>query len=259
MQNPPKPILLLSAILGMLVIASSALRIAQAAGATPINVYSIGFEAIAVVAGVFAILLARGRFTEGTGLTLASVAGVVIVASAVSYSTARAVPLYSASMLRDPFTAARFAVAGAFGVLAAATVLLRRPGVSFRRLFIGAVLTGAALALAAPVILPQAQSFVAGLHPMLRMMGAILGFVLFCGLFSAGLHFLIRAFEAGELTEHTNATLPADQPRNCAACGYPAAPGRNTCPECGANLLVLGSVTPQNIARPRATAVTGAA
>lgn len=256
MPKPPKLLLALCTLIGVLVVASAAMRIVQGFAATPPLYYSIGFELLALLAGVFAVLTGRGKFADGPGLALLCSAGVVMVATAVTYSTPRAVPLYDIRMLRDPLTAARMGLGAALAGIGALIVLLRRPAVSIKLLLWGALWTGVAIAIAAPVLF--ARNALSGLNPVLTTVGAVVGFVFFVGFLSAGLHFIIRAFETGRYEPINNAMLPANQPRICTACRYPAVHGRNVCTECGADLLALGSVLPDYDA-PRPAAAAGAA
>ena len=240
MPKPPKLLLIASVLVGVLIVASAALRLVQGAAASPPYYFSIGFELLALLAGVFAVLVGRGKFAEGPGIALLCVAGVVVVASAVTYSTPRAVPLYDTRMLRDPMTLGRMGLGGAAAAIGALIVLLRRPRESIRLLLWGALWTGVAIALASPVLF--ARGSLTGLNPVLTTVGAVVGFVVFVGFLSAGAHFIIRAFNAGEIQQLSNAMVDPKVERRCAACGYPSSHGSKVCPECGANLLAVGSV-----------------
>ncbi|MBL0921655.1 MAG: hypothetical protein IBJ10_05945 [Phycisphaerales bacterium] len=196
MRQNPRILLAAATLLGLAIVASSAFVMFRAATASPLQFFSVGFEAIALFAGAIAVLVGRGKFAEGPGLALLCVAGVVFVAAAVSYTTPRAIPLYDTRMLRDPFTLARLGTAGAAGALGALFVLLRNPALSFRRLALGLLWTGVAFALASPAIF--ARGALSGLNPVLTTVGGLVAFVVFVSFLSAGVHFIILAFEAGK-------------------------------------------------------------
>jgi len=89
-----------------------------------------GFEAMAVVAGVFAILFARGKFQDGQGLTLASIAGTLVVGAALSQlGTPRGVTFtaHGAPISLLPWTLWRLAAGAIFALLGAFAVLRRNP------------------------------------------------------------------------------------------------------------------------------------
>lgn len=195
MPKAPKIILAASTLLGLLIVATAAYRIFQGATASPPHAFMIGFEAIALLAGVFAILVGRGKFADGPGIALLSVAGVVAVASAVSYSTSLGRQLTDSRMLREPFTGGRLALAAATAALAGLIVLSRRPKESIRLFVIGLIWTGVACAIAAPAVVSRGA--LRGLNPVLITVGSVVGFVIFVGFLSAGIHYLIRAFETG--------------------------------------------------------------
>lgn len=197
MPKSPKLLLLASVLVGVLIVASAALRLVQGAAASPPYYFSIGFELLALLAGVFAVLIGRGRFANGPGLALLCVAGVVVVATAVTYSTPRAVPLYDTRMLRDPLTLGRMGLAAAAAAIGALIVLSRRPRESIRLLLWGALWTGVAIAMASPVLF--ARGSLSGLNPVVTTVGAVVGFVVFVGFLSAGAHYIIRAFDAGRI------------------------------------------------------------
>src|SRR4051812_22602063 len=163
-----------------------------------------GFEGVVLVAAVLGILFGRGRFGEAPGLALACIAGTILVASVVGWQGA-ARSLMGVSL--TPLVAARAVAAATLGALAAYCVLSREP-LALRRAFLGA-------ALALPGVLVLGASFTGpgrrlldaalGQNPVQQVLVTTVGALALGGLFAAGAHQLIRAFEMGRRPGATSA------------------------------------------------------
>lgn len=155
------------------------------------------FEGPVALAGVFAILLARGsRFggTSGPAMTLLCIAGCVGAGSVMGYigtgHEAAGIRLTKALL-------ARLVLAGGFGSLAALCVLLRRPARSLPLLF-----KGVALGLPLPIVALLVSRGIGvaqfnALPEFVQIVAYLLGAVVLGGLFCASVHVVIRAFQIG--------------------------------------------------------------
>ncbi|MEM7622426.1 MAG: hypothetical protein AAF235_04410 [Planctomycetota bacterium] len=161
------------------------------------------FSMVGVVAGVFAVLVAAGRFTAGPAIAMLCIAGAIGAGSVMGYTEAKP-NLTNLAFYRDSMRLWQFGGIGLAGVMtlgAAVSVWSRRPAASLRRLGF-ALLTGlplAGLLYAASVGLSTASGLVV-------VVGVLVGGLLAVGLAAATGHQIIRAFEvSGEPGPDTTA------------------------------------------------------
>ena len=193
----------------------------------------VGFEVVVVVACIFAVLTARGKFRDGPGMALVSVAGVLFVAGVLGYLSTKGTD--GALMLRGrafPMKPWALLHAGAAGLmaLAAAYEVLRRDRRSLYYLSraamagvpLGAVMAAGwfmwkrsreasaafdaqvASAIASGVVPPVALD--PAVPAWLTWVGASVASVVVLVLFCACAHCLIRAFEMGRPRHSQGAT-----------------------------------------------------
>jgi len=156
----------------------------------------IGFELVILIAAAIGVLFGLGRFREAPGLTLASVAGVVFVGSALGYLGVGGV--LGSTGLQPPLFA-RFAAAGLLGLLAAMATL-RTDWAAWRTLMLGAVLGGLGLAAGAGAYFAYSRRThpfrgLSGPAEVARVTGLMIAAIAVVILLSIGLHLVIGAFE----------------------------------------------------------------
>ncbi|MGP1310502.1 MAG: hypothetical protein ACTS27_09925 [Phycisphaerales bacterium] len=195
---PPTWALALTGVCSLALGALCLLRGFQGATASPPVVFGVVFDALGVLAAVFGVLAALGRFNFGPAMALASVAAVSIVCAGLGFDTANRGG-YSA-ILKDPMVLARIALSGGLLALASVIVLLRDPKQSFRRIAVGMVLLVVAAALIGLWTLPPLRAWL-GSQSVVGKGSAVVALLatatLVVGFLSAGGHNLIRAFEFG--------------------------------------------------------------
>jgi hypothetical protein len=164
-----------------------------------------GFEVVVVVAAALGILFGRGRFGEAPGLALACVAGTILIASLLGWQ-ASGRTLMGRSL--TPLLAWRAVASLALAAAAALCVLSRDPR-AVRRAGLGAVMVlPAVLVVAGALTRPGRRilSAAVGQNPVQQVLVCTMGGLVVGGLFAAGGHQLIRAFEMGRRGEAGEAT-----------------------------------------------------
>ncbi|HMN40675.1 MAG TPA: hypothetical protein PKE29_07490 [Phycisphaerales bacterium] len=208
--SPKKPIgLVLAIVCGA--VALSALAGAPLAlfAAKPLY-FLMGFEVVILVAGVFGVLAAMGRFAEGPGLTLLCVAAIVAIGSLLGDQTAKltnplsgpiVVQVRRAQVEWDVtlFFALRLVAAGLIGVGAGWVVLARRPRESAGSLVRGLAALGAFVAIVGGGW--ALRGAIGRLGPFVATLVGLAAAVAALGLLAAGVHFIVRAFEFGRIRE----------------------------------------------------------
>ncbi len=181
-------VVLLSALAGV---------IAAALNSPPVW-FMLGFEAVIACASVFGVLVGLGRFRDGPALALLCVAGTIAAGSLLGFLAGRGnIGLGPGWFLR--LLLARVALSAIIAATAGWIVLVRRPQLSFRRLWFG---LGCALAFAA--ITWALWEFSGQLAALGTMPSAFVGFVAavtLLGLLAAAVHLLIGAFETGAIDD----------------------------------------------------------
>jgi len=150
-------------------------------------------EAIVVIAVVFGVLFAFGLFRAAPGLTIACLAGAVLVPAGLSLL---AQGLAVRQVLTSPIFLARIAAVGMLG-LGAVTVTLGPDRRAWRRLVFGGVMTGGSLGVMAGgyalrASWPTAET---GSGKAMLTIAAVVGVLILCGLFCIGVDLVIGAFE----------------------------------------------------------------
>lgn len=129
----------------------------------------LGFELLTIIAGLFGLAAAAGRFEDGPGLAIACVAGTVLAASVFGY-------LGATGQIGDfklyGWLTARLIVAGLFGLLAAWVVLRRTRGALALALR-GAVYAGAAIGFVGILALFEGEVRPAGSGPKMAAHAAL--------------------------------------------------------------------------------------
>jgi hypothetical protein len=159
-----------------------------------------GFEVVTIVAAVLGVLLGLGRFAEGPGLALACVSGTILVASTLAWQGS-AKNFLGVSL--TPFLMARAAAAMALALIGAACVLGRDPR-AWRWALTGAALAAPAVLVAGSMVTDKGQRLLAlalGSSAVQQIAVGVIGGVAIAGLFAAGGHMLIRAFELGRTND----------------------------------------------------------
>jgi hypothetical protein len=160
--------------------------------------FTVVFDVLGVLAAVFGVLTALGRFNFGPAMAIASVSGVSIVSAALGFDTVGGGGF--SAILRDPMVLTRIALS--FGVLAVggAIVLVRDPRDSFRYLAVGVALLVASIVVAGIWLLPPLKGWLQS-KSVVGLASAVVALIatatLAIGLVSAAGHNLIRAFEFG--------------------------------------------------------------
>ena len=161
----------------------------------------LGFECVALSAGVLGVLYARGHFRDAAGLALASMAGSVAVAAFLGWLSVQGrlqvkgtdVPISLA-----PLLAGRLGCAGLIGLFGAGIVLTRHP--QSTRYLITSIATGAALAGLLGVLFVARARIISASESLPGVLSAAVATLVGLGaviLLSASVHCLIRAFELG--------------------------------------------------------------
>lgn len=123
---PPKALLLLTGLLSGMVLLSAAATVLASFVIPARPVWPlIGFEVLIVIAGVYGVLAARGRFAEGPGLAHACVSGTVFAASVLGFLGATG---QIGEHGLQTWLLSRVVLAGSTGLIGAWIVLRRTPG-----------------------------------------------------------------------------------------------------------------------------------
>lgn len=192
-------------------VALSAMVAAPMSFTTPKPLYFLlGFEIVILVASVFGVLTAAGKFAAGPALSLACVMAVVGIGSLLADQSANvANPLagpivyhlnrWGVDWRITLYFALHAAAAIAIGLGAAWVVMARRPRESLASLARGLVFGAALLGLLAGAWYARSQA--AGLPGVMRVMAelAVAGIAL--GLLAGAVHFTIQAFEFGRVRD----------------------------------------------------------
>ena len=166
-----------------------------------------GFELVSMVAAVFGVGVAMGRFADGPALTLLCIAGVWGTGTLFGRVTAIHHPGLR-TLTTDPWVLGRVVLSVLVLAAAAYAVLMRNPR-SWLVLIRGVVLGGLALgilgagwALRGSAVLRT----VSGPLEILRIVGLFVAALAVGGLLSVGGHLVIRAFEMGRCETETPGT-----------------------------------------------------
>jgi hypothetical protein len=213
MPPVPKHIRLLAFLVGI-AISLSALALAIAAVTLPLLAPGerpawmlFGFELVVLVTGILVALFGRGRFADGPGLALGTLAGTLVIASAFGWiATGRQV----AGVALFPVLAFRLVSAAALAAAGAYCVLSRNPR-SWRLFAIGCLCGLPCAAAAVAFLLPAGRrsmlNFISGGGIFQTSVALILLIALGCLLCASG-HLIINAFELGR----TDAAAPPATP-----------------------------------------------
>lgn len=185
---------IVAGVVSSLVLLSALAGVAAAATRSPTVWFMLGFEATIAFAAVFGVLVGFGRFRDGPALALLCVAGTIAAGSLLGFLAGRGnIGLQPGWLVR--FLLAREAAGAIIAATAGWIVLVRRPQLSFRRLWIGL-----ACAVAFAGISLALWRFSGQLGALGTMPGAFVGLVAavtLLGLLAAAVHLLIGAFETG--------------------------------------------------------------
>ncbi len=204
---PPKWALGLVGLASLALGALALLRGFQGATASPPLPFTIVFDALGVLAAIFGVLTALGRFNFGPATALTCVAGVSVVCAALGFDTVGGGGF--SAIARDPMVLTRIALSMGVLALGGVIVLVRDPRDSFRHLFVGLALLVASVVVAGIWLLPPLQAWLQS-KSVVGLASAVVALIatatLGIGLVSAAGHNLIRAFEFGSAKDAPAAT-----------------------------------------------------
>ena len=147
---PPKSLLLLTGLMSGLVLLSAVATLVASFVIPARPVWPlIGFEVLIVLAGVYGVLAARGRFAQGPGLAHTCVSGTVFAASVLGFLGATG---QIGEHNLQSWLLARVMLAVSIGLIGAWIVSRRVPGAAFVALR-GATYTAAAVGFAGVLML----------------------------------------------------------------------------------------------------------
>ncbi len=195
MPRPPRWILALCLVLGAAFALSGGLGVARAFSTQPTNWFTVGFESLLIVCGLFGVGCGLGRYREGPALAMVCVAGAALVATVLGYTASHG---GYTGIQRNPMAFARLSASLAFALLGGLTVMSRRPHASAGSAFTGVVMGALAVGAGALLALPGPRGAIAGLHPVLTTVVFLALGVLLVAFISASVHNLIRALEHGK-------------------------------------------------------------
>lgn len=155
-----------------------------------------GFEVIALSCVVCGVLIARGKLAEGRAMALATIAGMPFVGVGLGL-VSMGVPWRT--VLTNPWFLSRVVLAGGFAIVAAWSVFGSNTKL-WRTFLLGLSLAVGSLGAAAAAWLTRGMWFepTSGAMRIAVVTMALCVTVALGGLFSAGVHFSIRAFELGD-------------------------------------------------------------
>jgi hypothetical protein len=187
------PVGLVVACLGGAITASAAASLALGLVNSTHPYFLLGFEFIVGIAGVFAILVALGRFALGPAMALLCVAGAVGVGSLLGHRSSGGFLGGAATI----YLLGRCSAAFLLLTAAAWVVLARRPHESVASLVRG-MLFGFGLILLVPGLW-LSRGHLGALGPAVKALVMLFGAAVGLGLLAASVHFTIRAFEFGRV------------------------------------------------------------
>lgn len=160
--------------------------------ATPRVWFLAGFELLVIVASVFGVLVAMGRFRDGPALALACVVGVIGVGSLLAYVGPGKAFLGDAARV---YLIARGLDAATLGLAACLLVWVRQPRTSLRSLLIAAAWL-VALAVVA-VVMFKVRGALATSSGAIRFACAVVFGGMLIAALSGAVHYAVRSFQAG--------------------------------------------------------------
>ena len=189
----PAPMKLLTILLGGAIIGTSLALLVLCVITTPFAWVLFGFEAISLVAGVFALVLGlRGR---ADALALACVGGTVFAGATLGYMGTN--PPSIGDMPLIGWTLAHLVLAAGLGVISALLVL-QTDRASWGRLLKGVLLAlpvvGVLGAMSVGRVRGPVMDLATGLPPVVQALGAVVVFLVGLTLISVSVHLTIAAF-----------------------------------------------------------------
>ncbi|MCX5689419.1 MAG: hypothetical protein NTV94_06470, partial [Planctomycetota bacterium] len=158
-------------------------------------------EAVTIVAAVLGVLFGRGKFNQGHGLALASIAGTIGIAAFLGWLSVQGRLQVKGSeipIVLLPLLMGRMGVAALIGSFAAYLVLRRNPQ-SRRYMFTSAMTGGSLIGVLGVLFVLRGRlvSLADSLPGVVTAAGATIVGLLCVILISSSVHCLIRAFEMG--------------------------------------------------------------
>lgn len=162
-----------------------------------------GMEAIIVLAGLVGLLIGLRVMRGGIGLSLACIAGTVLIAAVLTDPSVR-LALTSSTTLAPRagldmvlLFLVRASLSAAFGAAAIITVLERHPKRSLTLLAKAGAAAVPLLIVMAIWSLPAGRKAMTGGHPIITGFAATISLIAVCGLVAMVVHWTVQAFEAG--------------------------------------------------------------
>lgn len=179
--------------------------------------FMLAGEGLILIAGVFGVLAGLGRFAIGPAMAGACVAGSIAVGAGVGGIETGVLPSFRGERVDTLATLSRVGIAGLIAGVAGLMILVRRPGMSVKRLLIGtlALTPVVAVAIAWRV---GALASIEGAVPAIALKISILaGGLIAIILLSIAIHCFIRAFEIGVDAADPQTPDPAGDPERAPA------------------------------------------
>jgi hypothetical protein len=159
--------------------------------------FSLGAEALVLVAGVFGVLAGLGRFAHGPALAAACVGGSFAVAAGVSGIESGVIPSLQGERIDLAIVGSRVALAALLGAISGLMILSRRPGRSVKLLLIGIIMGSPIVAVAAAWRAGLVARFEEAVPTVAFQISVLAAGLVGVVLLSISIHCLIRAFEIG--------------------------------------------------------------
>lgn len=194
-----------------IILAASAVVGLSALGGIGVSLFSdrtvwflLAFECVVLLSAAFGVLIGRGRFAQAPALAILFTAGAIGGASLLGYLAARTSVTQVDVRL---WLAVRVGLIGAMTLVAVLNVLGRRPSISLPLVARAAIFLALFAGTVAGAWFFRAQ--ILALSGPVKAIIAMVGSVWLLGTFAPGVHFLIRAFEAGRLPDRIDAAKPS--------------------------------------------------
>jgi len=191
------PTILLRAELALSVLAALSAPVALFMALNQDRFFSVGAEALVLVAGVFGVLAGLGRFAHGPAMAAACVGGAIAVAAGVAGLESGVLPSFRGEGVDLAILGSRAGLAALLTAIAGLMILARRPARSVRLLLIGLITASPVVAVAVAAQVGLVARVEDAIPPLVFRIGLLAVGIAGVVLLSIAVHCLIRAFEVG--------------------------------------------------------------
>jgi hypothetical protein len=174
--------------------------------------FMLAGEGLILVAGLFGVLAGLGRFALGPAMAAACVAGSIAVGAGVGGLETSVLPSFRGERVETIATLSRVGIAGLILAIAGLMILVRRPGMSVKRVAIGALALAPVLAIAVAWRTGALAALAAAVPAVFFKIGVLAAGLVSIILLSIAIHCFIRAFEIGVDAADPQTPDPADNP-----------------------------------------------